>query len=77
MAKFCSECGARLGAEGVCPASDCVARRSAPESPETTEARAAMYSAILEGQAAYGWQANPTGLSGRVVRGYKHWRYKR
>lgn len=23
------------------------------------------------------WQANPDGLSGRLVRGYRHWRYKR
>lgn len=24
-----------------------------------------------------GWEANPFGLSGRLIRGYKHWRHKR
>lgn len=23
------------------------------------------------------WEANPAGLSGRVIRGYRHWRHKR
>jgi hypothetical protein len=23
------------------------------------------------------WQANPAGLSGRLIRGYRNWRYKR
>jgi hypothetical protein len=31
----------------------------------------------LESEIEGRWQANPTGLSGRLIRGYRHWRYKR
>lgn len=31
----------------------------------------------IDGLESQGWQANPAGVSGRVVRGYKHWRHKR
>jgi hypothetical protein len=38
---------------------------------------------IMEESFAHGpgtsgrWEANPFGLSGRLVRGYRHWRHKR
>lgn len=38
---------------------------------------------IMQGSFAHGpgtsgrWEANPFGLSGRLVRGYRHWRHKR
>jgi hypothetical protein len=46
-----------------------------PMSPEA----AAMVSAFMRtGPGSSGkWEANPFGLSGRVVRGYRHWRHKR
>ena len=34
-------------------------------------------SMISIGRTACGGQANPDGMSGRIVRGYKRWRHKR
>jgi RNA polymerase subunit RPABC4/transcription elongation factor Spt4 len=31
----------------------------------------------IPGRATTGWEANPYGVSGRVIRGYRHWRRKR
>jgi hypothetical protein len=39
--------------------------------------RAKLERDLLEIDRDTGWQANPSGLSGRVVRGWRHWRSKR
>jgi hypothetical protein len=58
---------------------------SAAEAPRMLEeAKAASerakrdyFAFYIDGRENAGWEANPAGVSGRMVRGYKHWRHKR